>query len=91
MKMLVAAAAIVVIATCGYFVYDDVRAKRLAEQRIEFLKCRESLRQLRRTFEKMDMLWDYKTAEARLEVIDKTFGAFVADVFASDWKKCGPI
>ena len=77
MKALLATMAIVVIATCGYFVYDDYQSKAAeakaiaaeAAARAELesrVNCLTNLRELKAMLEGVNM-WDGKTHKERME------------------------
>ena len=73
MKALLATMAIVVIATCGYFVYDDYQSKaaeaKAVAARAELesrVNCLTNLRELKAMLEGVNM-WDGKTHKERMD------------------------
>ena len=98
-------AAVVVIVTCGYFVYDDRQSKTAAiateaaaEQRVKYVKCLDSL-QSTKDFLTSQNSWEGKSHNERLtafeDIIAKTQGEDVASLlvtlFEMSLKQCGPI
>lgn len=103
-KALLATAAIVVIATCGYFVYDDRQSKAAeaaaeeaaaeeAEARRSHLYCLENLRDQKEMLEGVNM-WEGKTHGERIEAFEthprfKRYSALLSSSFDYSWEKCG--
>ncbi|MDA9291710.1 hypothetical protein N9P99_00490 [Planktomarina temperata] len=93
MKALLATMAIVVIATCGYFVYDDRKSKAAEAAAVWRLDCLKTLRSLRDDLKEVNM-WDGKTHEERVNAF-KTHPNFTkyepiySNNFDGLWKECG--
>ena len=102
MKALLGTAAVVVIATCGYFVYDNLQSKaevaeaeKAMEERISYLRCLKTRRDNKRRLQKAG-LWEGKTHEERLKELKNPrstvkSGSFLAMIYETSWKECEPI
>ena len=104
MKALMGAAAIVVILTCGYFVYDDRQAKAEqaeTERRLaataEYLNCRKSLGEVKSILESVN-LWEGRTHLQRVDAINDSehpvllqYGELLTSMYEVRWEECGPI
>ena len=97
MKALLATMAMVVIATCGYFVYDDYQSKAAeAEAKaklVQRLDCLDSLRSLKGYLEEINM-WEGKTHKERVKVFEThpnftKYEPVFSINFDNLWKKCG--
>jgi hypothetical protein len=84
-------AAVTVIATCGYFVYDDIRTKQLFKARLEYRNCLHTLEKTKEAYESVGGDWDNRSTEQRHTFLVENFGNLVADVFVDQWEECGPI
>ena len=82
MKALLAAMAIVVIATCGYFVYDDRQSKATVAAKVSRAKCLSELRAAKAMLKDINM-WDGKTHKERMEAF------ILPSYFDYLWKECG--
>ena len=91
MKALIGTAAVVVISTCGYFVYEDISMK----ARMEYLQCQKEL-----VWDKKNLFdgysdsraWEAQTTEMRLEALRRlNNGNILADSFERNWEECGPV
>ena len=102
MKALMATAAIVVIATCGYFVYDNLQSKatvaeseKALDESVSYFRCLNTLRDTKGLLQKAG-LWEGKTHEERLTELKSPLStvkssSFLAMIYETSWKKCGPI
>ena len=102
MKALMGTAAVVVIATCGYFVYDDLQSKAsivAAEEAIDegasYIGCRKKLRTLKERLEKLGV-WEGKTHEERLMELNSLLSTIEGSTLLAVrlegyWDDCGPI
>ena len=99
MKALVSVAAVVVIATCGYLVFDKMqeRAKeeaiaQAAKERAEYLSCLNTLNRIK-DFLKAKDAWDGTTLSEKIEVIesDPKYGSLDVLLLRNASSTCGPI
>ena len=102
MKALMGTAAVVVIATCGYFVYDNLQSKaaivateEAIEERASYISCRTELQELKELLKKLEV-WDGKTHEERLKELNGLLstienGDLLAIMLEAKWRDCGPI
>jgi hypothetical protein len=104
MKALIGTAAVVVIAACGYFVYDNLQTKAAAaaeEARVE-RACRGVLYKDKRHLMKLGK-WHGTTLEEKVKAFadipeynnfagsGKDLSGLSSNIFASYWEHCGPI
>jgi hypothetical protein len=89
MKALLATIAIVVIGTCGYFVYDDYQSKAAeakavaARAKLESrVNCLSELKAAKEMLKDINM-WDGKTHKERMEA------SILPDYFDYLWRECG--
>ncbi len=102
MKTLMATAAIVVIATCGYFVYENQQSKAEAtaqaeaqEQIIKYAQCREQIKSAAdltdsprgATLEEISFKLRAKVTKSQGESVANLLVAIFEDM----WKNCGPL
>jgi hypothetical protein len=102
MKALMATAAVVVIATCGYFVYEDRQSKAVAlekaeasERRQKYISCRDQLKETAEftgstsgeTMEEISSRLIMLLRKSESEAVTK----LMASVFENLWEECGPI
>lgn len=104
MKALMGTAAVVVIATCGYFVYDNLQAKAEKAEKAEAemkqaetVECRQSLRRIKKILLSAN-LWEGKTHSQRLAAISESkhpaieeYAGLIKLMYEVNWEKCGPI
>ena len=102
MKALLGTAAVVVIITCGYFVYNDLQSKaaivaaeEAMEERASYISCRIELQKLKETLQKLGV-WEGKTHEERLKELQNPlsvteYSPLLAVLLEVNWEKCGPI
>ena len=100
MKALLATMAIVVIATCGYFVYDDRQSKAAEAEAVAAaaelesrVNCLSDLRDLKEMLEGVNM-WDGKTHKERIETFEthprfEEYSTVLSMSLDYSWKKCG--
>ena len=90
MKALVGTTAVVVISTCGYFVYEDISMKQRTKARMEYRRCIDGLEAAKELLDRSGS-WEVETTEMRVEALRNLTGHLVADVFENQWEECGPI
>lgn len=90
MKILVAIAAVVVMATCGYFVYDNIQTKEAIEQRADLIRCRSSLNDIK-DMPAIRWQWEGKTHEQRVKLVRANYGELFARLLEINWEECGPV
>lgn len=99
MKALVSVAAVVVIATCGYFVFDKMQERaeeeaiaQAAKERAEYLSCLDTLEQIRDIL-KAKGAWDGTTLSEKIEALrnDPKYGGLLMLMLESSSPKCGPL
>ena len=100
MKALLATMAIVVIATCGYFVYDDRQSKAAEAEAVAAaaelesrVNCLSDLRDLKEMLEGVNM-WDGKTHKERMEAFEThprfmEYSTLLSMSLDYAWEECG--
>ena len=91
MKELLGTTAVIVIATCGYFVYDNIRTKQLIKARLEYQRCMETLESTKEYYVGIGGDWDNDSIEQRHSFLVENIGNLIADIFVDQWEQCGPI
>ena len=102
MSTIMKTAAVVVIATCGYFVYEDRQEKKLAlekaeasEQGQKYRRCRDQLRGVvdftgstsGDTMEEISSRLILLVSKSQSESVAN----MLVSLFEDQWEKCGPI
>ena len=90
MKALIGTAAVVVISTCGYFVYEDISMKQRIKARMEYRRCIDGLESVKELLDPSGS-WEAQTTEMRVETLRRNNGSLIADIFEDQWEECGPI
>ena len=102
MKALMGTAAVIVIATCGYFVYDNLQSKaaivaaeETIEERASYISCRIELQELKELLETLGV-WEGRTHEERLKELRSLLSTIKYSVsYAISleiyWEDCGPV
>ena len=102
MKTLMATAAVVVIATCGFFVYDNLQSKaaivaaeEAVEERVSYISCLKSLQEIKERLKEAGV-WEGYTHKERLEELNSLLStikdtSWLAMMYEIRWDECGPI